>query len=113
MTAMNFVTPVNAVTTGLGLTYASRRGGYSFSADGFEYWRGSWRSWGFGEGFSPRHRKYQRVSLNLSKDFSIQTFQKIHLNVAYFGGYRLDRLSIDAFDSFDQDPIHCVPSFAI
>jgi hypothetical protein len=112
-TALNFVTPVDTVTNGLGLTYAYRRGGYSLIADAFEYWRGSWRSWGFGEGFSPRQRTYRRFSLGLSKDFSIQTFQKIHLNLAYFGGQRLDRFSMYAFNPFDQNRIHGVPSSGV
>jgi hypothetical protein len=112
-TAANFVTPVDTVTNGFGLTYAYRRAGYSFVADAFEYRRGSWRTWGFGEGFSPRHRRYRRFSLSLSKDFSIQTFQKIHLNVAYFAGQRLDRFSMYAFNQFDQNRIHGVPSSGV
>jgi hypothetical protein len=112
-TALNFVTPVDTVTNGFGLNYAYRRGGYSFVADAAYYRRGSWRSWGYGEGFSPGHRRYRKVSLSLSKDFSIQTFQKIHLNVAYFGGYRLDRFSMYAFNQFDQNRIHGVPSSGV
>ncbi len=112
-TAPNFVTPVDTVTNGFGLSYAYRRGGYSFVADGFYYRRSSWRPWGHGEGFSPGHRRYRKVSLSLSKDFSIQTFQKIHLNLAYFGGYRLDRFSMYGFNQFDQNRIHGVPSSGV
>jgi hypothetical protein len=112
-TAPGFVTPVDTVTNGFGLIYSYRRAGYSFVADAFYYRRGSWRPWGYGEGFSPGHRRYRKVSLSLSKDFSIQTFQKIHLNMAYFGGQRLDRFSMYAFNPFDQNRIHGVPSSGV
>jgi hypothetical protein len=112
-TAPDFVTPVDTVTNGVGLGYTYRRGGYAFVAEGFHYQRASWRSWGDGKGFSPEQRSYRKFSVSLSKDFSIQTFQKIHVNVAYFGGQRLDRFSMYAFNHFDQNGIHGVPSSGV
>jgi hypothetical protein len=112
-TAPDFATPVDTVTNGAGLSYAYRRAGYALVAEGFYHQRASWRTWGRGEGFSPEHRSYLKWSASLSKDFSIRTFQKIHLVVAYLGGQRLDRFSMYAFNQFDQNRIHGVPSSGV
>jgi hypothetical protein len=112
-TAPDFVTPVDTVTNGAGLSYAYRRAGYALVAEGFYHRRASWRTWGYGDGFSPEHRSYFKWNASLSKDFSIRTFQKIHLVVAYLGGQRLDRFSTYAFNQFDQNRIHGVPSSGV
>ena len=50
-----------------------------------------------------------QVRRALSKDIFLSTFQKVHLNAAYFGGTRLDRFSRYQFGLFDDTRIHGVP----
>lgn len=112
LTTPGFTIPVDTVTNGLGLAYEYKRGGYALGGNAFAYQRGSWRSWGTGEGFDPGQRNYQKYSASLSKDFFFG-LHKIHLNGAYYGGKHLDRFSMYQFGLFDENRIHGVPSAGV
>ena len=57
----------------------------------------------------PARATYAKYAAHLSKDIFLSTFQKVHLNAAYFGGTRLDRFSRYQFGLFDDTRIHGVP----
>ena len=61
----------------------------------------------------PRSTYYVRYSANLSRDFYLVAFQKLHLNGAYFGGDHLDRFSRYQFGLFDDTRIHGVPASGV
>jgi hypothetical protein len=109
-TAQNFVIPSSTVTNGAGAGYEYRRQGYSLTADAAAYQRTNWKPWGFGDGFHPQDRTYERYDVGLSKDFIFATFHTIHLNASYFGGQGLDRFSMYEFGLFDSTRMHGVPS---
>ena len=51
--------------------------------------------------------------MNVSKDWFVGLFQKIHVNGAYFGGRGLDRFSQYQFGLFDDTRIHGVPASGV
>jgi hypothetical protein len=109
-TAPTFVVPVNTTTLNPSVAYEYRRGGYSLLA-GYAYFRrADWVNWGYGTDFDPAQRSYTKYSVGLSKDFYFKTFNKIHLNAAYYGGERQDRFSMYRFGLFDETRIRGVPS---
>ena len=54
-----------------------------------------------------------KYAAHISKDVFLSTFQKVHLNAAYFGGTRLDRFSRYQFGLFDDTRIHGVPASGV
>lgn len=111
-TTPGFTMPPSTATNGFGLAYEYKRKGYALGGNAFAYRRGSWRSWGTGEGFDPAQQSYQKYSASLSKDFFFG-LHKIHLNAAYYGGRHLDRFSMYQFGFFDENRIHGVPSAGV
>jgi len=111
-TTPGFAIPDSTVTNGFGLAYEYKRKGYALGGNAFTYRRGSWDSWGTGEGFDIDQRSYQKYSASLSKDFFFG-LHKVHLNAAYYGGRHLDRFSMYQFGFFDENRIHGVPSAGV
>jgi MucB/RseB family protein len=111
-TTPGFAIPDSTVTNGFGLAYEYKRKGYALGGNAFTYRRGSWDSWGTGEGFDVDQRSYQKYSASLSKDFFFG-LHKIHVNAAYYGGRHLDRFSMYQFGFFDENRIHGVPSAGV
>jgi len=111
-TADDFVIPQSTITNGIGAGYEFRRFGYSFTANGTWYGRVGWKDWGVGGTEEPRST-YAKYSVNLSKDFYWNAFNKLHLNGAWFGGDNLDRFTQYQFGLFDDTRIHGVPSSGI
>ncbi|HYU44363.1 MAG TPA: sigma-E factor regulatory protein RseB domain-containing protein [Vicinamibacteria bacterium] len=111
-TRPGFAIPDSTVTNGFGLAYEYKRKGYALGGNAFTYRRGSWDSWGTGEGFDVDQRSYQKYSASLSKDFFFG-LHKIHVNAAYYGGRHLDRFSMYQFGFFDENRIHGVPSAGV
>jgi hypothetical protein len=111
-TAASFVTPVDTVTNGLGLTWEWKRWGYSFVAGGTAYKRAKWEPWGAPGDYDPAQKDYLKYTSSLSKDLFFG-FHKIHLNAAYYGGRDLDRFSKYQFGFFDDNRIHGVPSSGV
>ena len=111
-TADAFVIPQSTITNGIGAGYEFKRYGYSFTANGTWYGRVGWKAWGLGGLEEPRST-YAKYSVNLSKDFYWNAFNKLHLNGAWFGGDNLDRFTQYQFGLFDDTKIHGVPSSGI
>lgn len=111
-TSPGFTIPPSTATNGLGLAYEYKRKGYALGGNAFAYRRGTWRSWGTGEGFDISQRSYQKYSASLTKDFFFG-LHKVHLNAAYYGGRHLDRFSLYQFGFFDENRIHGVPSAGV
>jgi hypothetical protein len=108
-----YVAPSSTTTHGLGLSYEFKRGGYSVVANGTWYGRAHWEPWGPADNIQTTARTYDKYSLNISKDWYLGLFQKVHLNGAYFGGDRLDRFSQYQFGMFDDTKVHGVPSAGV
>lgn len=112
-TSEDFVAPSDTATGSALLRYELKRRGYALTAFGSYSRRARWEPWGDLERFDPESRTYTKYSLTLGKDFFIQPFQKIHFDLGYFGGERLDRFSRYQFGIFDETRIHGVPSTAL
>jgi hypothetical protein len=112
-TPETYKTPSSTTTHGLGLSYELKRGGYSIVANGTWYGRASWRPWGPADDIHTTAQTYDKYSLNVSKDWYLGLFQKVHLNGAYFGGDRQDRFSQYQFGMFDDTKVHGVPSAGV
>jgi hypothetical protein len=110
----SFRLPTNTVTNGGGLGYEFKRWGYSLQASSFFYHRGSWQSWGYGDEYHPSDQSYRHDSVSLAKDFFwAGGTQKIHANLAYFGGAHLDRFSAYQSGMFDENRLHGVPAAGV
>ncbi len=112
-TAESFVVPSSTTTHGLGATWEYRRAGYSAVINGTWYRRSEWAPWGPAEALETGASSYAKYAAHLSKDVFLSTFQKVHLNAAYFGGTRLDRFSRYQFGLFDDTRIHGVPASGV
>jgi hypothetical protein len=108
-----FEVPDSTITNGLGGAYEYRRGGYSAVVNAAWYSRARWTAWGKAGALEPLERRYTKFSANLSRDFYLSPFQKLHLNGAYFGGRHLDRFSRYQFGLFDDTRIHGVPASGV
>jgi hypothetical protein len=109
----SYRTPSTTLTNGLGLSYEYKRGGYSILANGTWYGRARWEPWGPVDAVTRTPSTYEKYSINLSKDFFLNLFSKVHVNAAYFGGRRLDRFSQYQFGLFDDTRIHGVPASGV
>jgi hypothetical protein len=112
-TAPGFTPPPDGVTNGLGFGYEYRRSGYSLVLGGGYFRRSHWEPWGNGDEYSPDQRTYWKYSASLSKDFFFRSVHKVHLNLAYFDGERLDRFSKYQFGMFDDNKVRGVPSAGV
>jgi hypothetical protein len=112
-TAESFVVPSSTTTHGLGATWSYQRTGYSAVLNGTWYRRWSWAPWGPSDALQPGEPRYAKYAAHISKDIFVGAFQKVHVNVAYFGGTHLDRFSRYQFGLFDDTRIHGVPGSGI
>ena len=112
-TAESFRLPSSTTTHGLGAAWEVKRAGFSILASSTWYRRSDWDAWG-AEGIDEASdQTYVKYMASLSRDVYVGPFQKLHLNAAYFGGRRLDRLSRYQFGLFDDTRIHGVPASGI
>jgi hypothetical protein len=112
-TPESYTVPSSTATHGVGLGYDYTRGGYSVKLQGTRYVRQHWEPWGPEGDVQQTSPTYDTFSLNLSKDWYLGLFQKVHVNGAFFGGDRLDRFSQYQFGMFDDTKIHGVPSSGV
>ncbi len=117
-TADNFEVPSSTVTQGLGGAWDYRRGGFVVQLNGTWFGRAAWHPWGFQDEdalatpeVSPQ--TYEKYQVNVSRDFYVSAFQKLHLNTAWFSGRNLDRFSKYQFGLFDDTRIHGVPASGV
>jgi hypothetical protein len=109
-----FVVPNSTATQGTGAAWEYKRGGYSLGATGTFFARAHWDPWGPANALeTDAPRTYWKYAVHASRDFFIDTFQKIHLNGSFFGGERLDRFSRYQFGMFDDTRIHGVPASGV
>ncbi len=113
LTAEDFATPTSTFTHGAGLGYEYRRGGYSVVASGAYNRRSTWEPWGDVDTFEPSTRSYWKYRATLGKDFFFETLHKLHFDVGFFGGERLDRFTKYQFGLFDETRVHGMPSTAV
>jgi hypothetical protein len=108
------VVPNSTATQGTGAAWEYKRGGYSLGATGTFFARAHWDPWGPANALeTDAPRTYWKYAVHASRDFFIDTFQKIHLNGSFFGGERLDRFSRYQFGMFDDTRIHGVPASGV
>jgi hypothetical protein len=113
-TAETFEVPDSGLTQGLGGQWELRRGGYSLLGSATWFARTNWGPWGPQDAIDPHPaRTYAKYAAHLSKDWFFEPFQKVHVNVSYFGGSRLDRFSRYQFGLFDDTRIHGVPASGV
>lgn len=112
-TDAGFVVPVSTTTVNGGINYEYRRGGYTVLAGYAYHERARWKPWGYDADASPAARSYTKYNIGLSKDFYFGTFNKIHLNAAYYGGRRHDRFSMYRFGLFDETRMRGIPSAGV
>lgn len=112
-TTADYHVPSSTVTNGVGMAYEYRRAGYSLVANGTWYGRLRWQPWGPADALQVTPRTYQKFSVNLSKDWYVGLFNKIHVNGAWFGGRDLDRFSQYQFGMFDDTRVHGVPASGV
>jgi hypothetical protein len=115
-TAADFTLPTSTIANGAGIAWEYRRGGYTLMASDTEYRRARWADWGGGVDASnapAAAESYSRYQVTLSRDWYFKTFQKVHVNGAYFGGRDLDRFSKYQFGMFDDTRIHGVPASGV
>jgi hypothetical protein len=104
------------VTNGAGLAWEYRRGGYTLLASDTEYKRASSTPWGLDVDpltATAIGGSYSHYQTTLSHDWYFKAFQKVHLNLGYFGGRNLDRFSKYQFGMFDDTRIHGVPASGV
>jgi hypothetical protein len=109
----DYTAPSSTTTHGIGLAYEYKRAGYSVVTNGTWYGRVHWDPWGPADDLQTTPRTYDKYSVNVSKDWYLGLFQKVHANGAYFGGDRLDRFSLYQFGMFDDTKVHGVPSSGV
>lgn len=113
-TDASFVVPSSTVTQGVGGAWEYKRRGYSVGLNGTWFARSDWKPWGPAEALNVAPaRTYAKYAAHVSRDFYFNVFQKVHLNVSYFGGQRLDRFSRYQFGLFDDTRIHGVPASGV
>jgi len=117
-TAEDFEVPTSTVTQGLGGAWDYRRGGFVVQAHGTWFARAAWGPWGPRLSDDPiatttTPQTYEKYQVNVSRDFYVSAFQKLHLNTAWFGGRRLDRFAKYQFGLFDDTRIHGVPASGV
>jgi hypothetical protein len=115
LTDPDFTVPASTVTNGGGIAWEYRRNGYIFTSSITEYRRASWQAWGTGveEAAPADGTAYSRYQANLSRDWYLSAFQKVHVNGGYFGGRDLDRFSKYQFGMFDDTRMHGVPASGV
>jgi hypothetical protein len=117
-TADNFEVPSSTVTQGLGGAWDYRRGGFVVQLNGTWFGRAAWRPWGLRDEdvlatATTSPRTYEKYQVNVSRDFYVSAFQKLHLNTAFFSGRNLDRFAKYQFGLFDDTRIHGVPASGV
>jgi hypothetical protein len=89
-----FVLPRNGVTLTPSFELKYARTGYTFSAGASLTDRINWRDFGFAQ--TPRDRsrnQFDKYFAEFNKDFYLGKFTKAGINLGYYGGDKLDRIS--------------------
>jgi hypothetical protein len=112
-TSPDFVVPESGPTVEAAANYEYRRGGYSLMLYYGYFRRATWSAWGEVSSFDPATRSYTKYNASLSKEFYVNSFSKVRLNGAYYGGQREDRFSMYRFGLFDESRMRGIPTAGI
>jgi hypothetical protein len=107
-TADDFVLPEDNVLTSAELSARFARGGYRANVAGSYSRRSKWDFWGRpgNPDFDPEHEDFLRWSVVASKAWHFPPFQKVGVEVDYYGGSDLDRFSKYEFGFFGGTRVH-------
>jgi hypothetical protein len=103
-----FVTPSDTLTNGAELRLVANFQGFNARA-GLSYsHRDTWEPWGdpATSEYDPRQRNYWKYTFAISKDQYFPGFRKLHVELSYLDGSRLDRFSRYEFGAFSGNPVH-------
>ena len=114
-TAHDFVTPADTFTFGAELKLTSNINGFATTLDYSRFYRDEWPFWGIpGESeYNPSQRDYEKWYAQISKDYYLSGFRKLHGALTYLSGSNLDRFSRYEFGAFSGNPLHGYQSGAL
>ena len=103
-----FVTPSDTFTNGAEVRLVGNFQGFNLRASASYSHRVTWEPWGdpATSEYGPEQRNYWKYSFALAKDQYFSGFRKLHVELSYLGGSRLDRFSRYEFGAFSGNPIH-------
>lgn len=103
-----FVTPSDTFTNGAELKLVANFQGFNARAAASYSHRVTWAPWGnpATSEYNPDQRNYWKYSFAVSKDQYFPGFRKLHVDLSYLGGSRLDRFSKYEFGPFSPNPVH-------
>jgi len=114
-----FILPQNGVTLLPSVEVKYARHGYSLSLEAEEGWRPSWKAFGYPgntlmnpgipSNLTPALPHYTRYYGDFDKNFYIGKFTRGGVDLSYYGGNQLDRLSRYWPSLFSQPNIHGIP----
>ncbi|MDQ6891868.1 MAG: hypothetical protein M3167_04225 [Acidobacteriota bacterium] len=107
-TAATFITPVDAITSGVDLKLIANLSGFNATVAASYFNRSRWELWGDPSDleYKPSQKDYIRWEASLSKDQYFSGFRKLHAKIGYVDGSDLDRFSKYEFGSFSPHPMH-------
>ncbi len=114
-TDKSFVLPQSGVTLLPSVELKYARHGYSLSLEAEEGWRPNWKAFGFPgnsttlPNMTPALSHYTRYSGDFDKNFYIGRFTRGGIDLSYYGGNQLDRISRYWPALFSQPNIHGIP----
>ena len=103
-----FVTPSDTLTNGAELRLVANFQGFNVRASASYNHRTTWEPWGnpATSEYNPAQRNYWKYALAVSKDQYFPGFRKLHVELSYLDGGRLDRFSKYEFGPFSSNPVH-------
>jgi hypothetical protein len=107
-TSKQYVLPRNGLTLLPNAEIKYVRQGYNFTATALQGRRIGWKA--FGEGQDPVNATYTKYSGDFSKNFYFGKFTKAGIELAYYGGDRLDRFSRYRPSFFSLPRIRGIPN---
>jgi hypothetical protein len=107
-TGPDFVTPSDTLTNGAELRLVGNYKGFNAHLSGGYYHRATWEPWGdpATSDYSPEQRDYWKYQFSIAKDTYFSAFRKLHVQVDYLDGSRLDRFSKYEFGPFSGNVLH-------
>ncbi|MGH9364659.1 MAG: hypothetical protein ACRD1B_05270, partial [Thermoanaerobaculia bacterium] len=103
-----FVTPSDTLTNGAELRLVANFQGFNARLSGASFHRATWEPWGdpATTEYNPEHRNYWKYAFSIAKDQYFSGFRKLHIEISYLDGSRLDRFSKYDFGPFSGNVLH-------
>ena len=112
-TSDDFVLPRNGFTLNSNVSFELVRSGYLATFELGHYERLRWRKWGLPENEEHLEKSFQRVSVKLGKQFYLNSFTRLGLDLAYHTGSDFDRFSSYQPSVMSTPKIRGIPSGTI